>query len=293
MLKTIFEEELFLDTHVKWVTEFTDGTNLNIPTIGEMSVTARTPGSHVTLQDPTTGNYVLTGFSGYETGFAIPFEFKDDAFYTQMAVAQFVKEMAKGLMRKKESDIAHLQAQQTASNPNVIDGFDHRWVATGTSNAIALADFQKANLAFDKSFVPTGNRKAFIDPTVVYQLQQISNYVAQDVYGTNAHIAGSLSGRRAVGSVGGFTIETSNVLDSAVVETIVATAPNAGSRTSVSAYANMFVGEEAFIGAMRTTPIMKNWYDNDTQSERYWGFIRYALDLFRPESMCVVLTDVV
>jgi hypothetical protein len=290
-IKDVLQEELMLDSHVRWITEFPDGTTLNIPTLSEMTVRTYAEGAQITLDDPTTGNFTLTIDKYYQSGFKIPEKFRQDAFYVSQAESNFVGKLTRALMEQKESDIAHLQSSQTASNPNNVNSVNHRYVATGTSNAITLADLQKAKFSMDKAKVMRGNRRAFVDPSVTYQLQQISNVIQQDVYGSNAHLKEGMSGNTLVGRFAGFDLYESLFLDSALVETITATAPTAGALTSVSAFGNMFVGEEAFIGAMRALPDMKNWYDNNTRSDVYHVTTRYGIKLFRPEALIVVLSD--
>ena len=59
-VKDVLQEELMLDSHVRWITEFPDGDTLNIPTLSEMTVRNYSEGAQVTLDDPTTGNFTLT-----------------------------------------------------------------------------------------------------------------------------------------------------------------------------------------------------------------------------------------
>lgn len=290
-IKDVLQEELQLDKHVRWITDFPDGDTLNIPTLSEMTVRNYSEGATITLDDPTTGNFTLTIDKYYQAGFKIPEKFRHDAFYVNQAETNFVGKLTRALMEQKESDIANLQASQTASNPNTINSVDHRYVATGTSNVITLKDFQKAKLAMDKAKVPVGERRAYVDPTVTYQLQQISNVIQQDVYGSNAFIKEGMHGRTFVGRFAGFEMFESLLLDNAVAETITATAPNSGALTSTSAFANMFCGFEGFIGAMRAMPDMKSWYDNNTRSDVHHVTMRYGIKLYRPESLVVVLTD--
>jgi hypothetical protein len=115
--------------------------------------------------------------------------------------------------------------------------------------------------------------------------------IQQDVYGGNAHIREGMNGTAFVGRFAGFDVFESLFLDNAITETITATAPSAGALTGTSAYANMFVGEEAFIGAMRAMPDMDAWYDNNSRSDVYHVTMRYGIKLYRPESMVIVLTE--
>lgn len=290
-IKDVLQEELMLDAHVRWITEFPDGDTLHIPTFSEMTVREYSEGAQITLDDPNTGEFTLTITKYYQSGFKIPEKFRHDSFYVSQAEQNFVGKITRAILEQKESDIANLQASQTAENPNTINGVDHRFVGTYTGNGMDIADVQKAALALTKSKVSKGRRRAFVDPTVAYSLQQQDAVIRQDVYGANSVIRENMSGTTLLGRYGGFEFHESLMLDNAIAETIVATAPEAGSVAASSAYANMFVGEDAFVGAMRAMPELNSWYDNNTRSDCYHATIRYGLKLFRPEALVVVLTD--
>lgn len=289
-IKDVLQEELMLDRHIRWITEFPDGDTLNIPTFSEMTVRNYSEGAQITLDDPTTGNFTLTIDKYYQTGFKIPEKFRHDSFYVSTAESNFVSKLTRALLEQKESDVANLESGQTASDPNTINGVDHRYVGTGTAEAITLADIQKAKLALDKAKNMRGGRVCFVDPTVTYELQQVSNVIQQDVYGSNAHIKQGMNGTTFVGRFAGFDLFESLFLDLAP-ETITATAPNDGALTAGTGYANMFLGEDTFIGAMRAMPDMNSWYDENSRSDVHHVTTRYGLKLFRPESLVVVLTD--
>ncbi len=293
-IKDVLQEELNLDRQVRWITEFPDGDTLNIPTLSEMTVRNYTEGAQITLDDPTTGNFTLTINKYYQSGFKIPEKFRHDAFYVSQAESNFVSKLTRALTEQKESDIANIpQASggQTASDPNTINSVDHRYCATGTSEAMALADFQKAKLALDKAKNMRGGRAAFVDPTVTYELQQISNVIQQDVYGSNAHIRQGMNGQNFVGRFAGFDLFESLFLDNAIAETITATGIGSGAVSVTAGYANMFLGEDAFVGAMRAMPDMNSWYDENTRSDVHHVTMRYGIKMFRPESLVVILTD--
>ena len=118
-LKDVLQEELALDTHVRWITEFPDGDTLNIPTLSEMTVRNYSEGAQITLDDPMTGNFQLTIDKYYQSGFKIPEKFRDDSFYVAQAESNFVGKLSRALMEQKESDIANLQSGQTVKVENV------------------------------------------------------------------------------------------------------------------------------------------------------------------------------
>lgn len=295
-IKEVLQEQLALDMLIDWVTDFPDGDTLNIPTVSELSTSNYSEGSQITLESPTSGNFTLTIDKYYQTGFGITDKFKDDSFYVAKATEKYKAGMLRALMEQKESDIANLQASQTASDPNVINSFDHRWVAIGTSNEITLADFRKAALVLDKAKVAPSGRVAVIDPSVAYTMTGLDTVYRQDTYGSNRVTADGLS-RQNIGSYLGFNVYTSLFLDNALAETIAATAPGSGSNSSTAGIANMFCGgknsgAETFKGAMRTMPSINNWYDYNTRTEKFHTVIRYGLKLYRPESLVVVISEV-
>ena len=302
-IKEVLDVALQLDSHVRWVTDadFGDGNTLNIPTVGQLTTRDYAEGQQITLEDPTTGSFTLTISKYKQAGISIPDKFKKDSWWVNQATMIYKDEIMRALLRQKESDIATLQASQTASNPNTVNGVNHRWVSLGTSNVGSLKDFRKARLAMNKANVPGGGRMAFLDPSFTYELSETANIVGQDVYGPNKIIADGMTGPTAMEAVAdsriffsrlmGFDAYESNVLDTSLAETIVATGKEAGSKTSTSAYGNLFVGKDAFIGAIRTEPDMIEYYDGGTRSTVIHATFRYGLKLYRPESLVVVLTD--
>lgn len=302
-IKEVLDVALQMDSHVRWVTDadFGDGNTLNIPTVGQLTTRDYSEGAQITLEDPATGSFTLTISKYKQAGISIPDKFKDDSWWVNQATTIYKDEIMRALMRQKESDIATLQGDQTASNPNTINTVDHRFVSLGTSNVGSLKDFRKSRLAFNKANVPGGGRVAFLDPNFTYELSETANIIGQDVYGPNNIIKDGMEGSTAAEVVAdsrifftrmmGFDAFESNVLDSAIAETIVATGKESGSKTSTSANANLFLGKDALIGAMRTEPDMIEYYDGATRSTVIHATFRYGLKLYRPESMVVVLTD--
>ena len=289
-IKDILQEQLQLDSYINWITDFPDGDTINIPTLSEMTVRNYSDGAQIQLDNASTGNFTLTIDKYYQTGISVPDKFKDDSFYVGLINSKFVPKLIRALMEQKESDIAHLQAGQTSADPNTINGVDHRYCGTGSSGVIAIKDVNKAKLALDKAAVSKLNRRAVVDPTVSYQLQQLDTVFRQDYYGSNTVIKDGFGTTNHIGMYGGFSWYESLFLDNALTETVVATSPNSGSVALTTGIANMFIGEEAFIGAMRAAPDMKDWYDGNRRSQVYHVTTRYGIKLYRSESLVTILT---
>lgn len=283
-VKDILQEELMMDKKVRWITgDFPDGDNLHIPTLSELNVRDYAEGDEITLDDANTGEFTLAIDKYYQAGFQIFDKFKEDSFYIDTVRSNFVGKISRALAEKKELDISALQAKQTAADSNTFNGAAHRLLASGTSEVMTLADIAKAKFALDKGNVSKAGRMAVVDPATAYQLVNIDNVIRQDVYGSNAHLKDGLSGNSFIGRYLGFDFYESNMLDTYAATTDVAGA----AATNAGAY-NMFLGEEAFIGAMRCMPDIESFRVPERKADAYHATIRYGLDLFRPESLIVI-----
>ncbi len=303
-VKQVFDEAFMLRQDVKMVTaDFPKGDILHIPAMGQLSTRDYVEGSRVKTESVASTDFQLAITEYKQTGIQITDKFKDDSIYVEALTSQYKLEMIAAMSREFESAVAHLQAEQTASNPNLIEGADHRFVSVGTNNTGAVKDFSLAAFALNKAKAMSTAANAYISPEFVLELQSVANLLNQQIYGANSLLKdGGLTGkliaaaneaRILVGSIGGFNAYNCNSLDYDLAETVTATSGGKFTTGTVSAaHANLFVGREAFIGAMRTMPDVKEWRDNDHQTDVIWASFRYGLDLYRPESLVVCLTDV-
>lgn len=302
-VKQVLDEALVLRQEVSWWDgEFPNGDILHIPTMGQLTARDYSEGSQITTESVSSTDYQLTISEYKQAGIQITDKFKTDSVYVNQLVSKYKVEIVAALMRQLESDIAHLQADQTASNPNLIDGMDHRFVSVATNNVGGVEDFQLALLALSESHAMTGNASAYISPLFLYRLQGVSNLISQDVYGMNKLLAeGGIMGKMItaanetrinVGKIAGFNTFNHTVLDYNLAETITATSGTPFVTGTVSAArANMFVGRDAFVGAVRTAPAIEEFRDHKTKSDVIHAVFRYGIDLYRPESLVVCLTD--
>lgn len=282
-IKDILQEELIGDRLVRWISEFPDGDTLHIPTLSELNVRDYEEGQEVVLDDAHTGEFTLRIDKYYQSGFIVYDKFKQDSFYVNELVSNFVGKLTRALMEKKEIDVLALQGKQTAANANTINGAAHRMLASGTNEAITLKDIAKAKFALDKANVSKVGRVAVVDPAVSYQLVNIDNVIRQDVYGANANIKEGLSGTIYLGRYMGFDFFESNLLDTYAAATNI----DGSSSTKAGAY-NLFLGQDAFVGAMRAMPEIENWRVHEKKGDAYHATVRYGIDLYRPEALVVI-----
>lgn len=288
-LKTVLEDELMAKGYVNWLSEFPDGDTFTIPSIGQLPVRNYSEGNDIQYDAMDTGEFQFTISEYLSSGTYITNKAKQDGFYMQQLVAEFVPAQARAIAEHLERSVLGLQSGQTSGALNKINGADHRWVASGTNEVMQLQDFAKALHALKKANVPDVNLIAIVDPSVEYAINTLSNLVSVS---NNPRWEGIVessmaSGMRFLKNIYGFDVYTSNYLADAN-ETI-------NGRTTAAGKANLFFsaapGVLPFVGAWRQMPTVESEYNKDKQREEYVTTARYGVKLFRPENLVVVLSD--
>lgn len=288
-LKDILEDELMAKGYVNWMSEFPDGDTFTVPSIGQAVVRNYSEGSSIQYDALATGEFQFSISEYLSSATYITNKAKQDGFYMNQLVAEFVPSQARAINEHVERSILNLQSQQTASNENNINGAAHRFVASGANETMALADFAKALYALKKANVPDVNLIAIVDPSVEYAINTLSNIVSVS---NNPRWEGVIessmaSGMRFLKNIYGFDVYTSNYLADAN-ETI-------DGKTTAAGKANLFFsaapGVLPFIGAWRQMPTVESEYNKDEQREEYVTTARYGVKLYRPENLVVVLSD--
>lgn len=295
-LKDILQDELRAQGYVRWLTDFPDGDTFHIPSFGELPVQDYTENSPVVYNPLSTGNFTFTITNYKSSGTYITRKAEQDSYVRDQLVAAFVPREARAIAEVVETDILALGAAgasggQTASSTNAINSAAHRFVGTGTSEAIAVADFARALHSLKKANVPDTNLIAIVDPSVEYTINTISNLtnVSNNPMFEGIITSGIASARKFVKNIYGFDVYTSNYLAKDQNETISAI-------TTAAGVANIFMSAAdssilPFVGAWRQMPDVDEEYKKDFQRTEYVTTCRYGLKVYRPENLVVVLTD--
>jgi hypothetical protein len=295
-LKEVIKDQLDAQKWVTWLSNFPDGDQFTIPSVGEATVRDYSENQPVKYDALDTGEFPFTITEYVSSGTYITNKAKQDMFYMSQLVSKFVPKQARAIDEKVETDILALAAAgasggQTGSSTNSINGAAHRFVASGTSEAIAVADFARALFSLKKANLPDTNLIAIVDPSVEYTLNTLSNLtnVSNNPRWEGIITSGLASGRRFVKNIYGFDVYVSNYLPKSQNETI-------GGLTTAAGVANIFFSAAGpdvnpFLGAWRQLPKVDGEYNKDLQREEYVTTARYGLKVYRPENLVVVLTD--
>lgn len=293
-LKEVLKDQLQGMGYVDWLSGFPDGTTFTIPSIGDATVRNYTEDQAIQYDALDNGEFAFTIGTYLSSATYITKKARQDSFYAAKLEASFVPKQARAIQEKLETDIMALGAGgasggQTAGSTNQINGADHRFVATGTNEVMAVADFAKALYSLKKANVPDRNLIAIVDPSVEYALNTLTNLtnVSNNPRWEGIISSGIASGMRFVKNVYGFDVYTSNYLATAN-ETI-------GGKTTAAGKANLFFSADPsvlpFVGAWRQMPEVDGEYNKDFQREEYVTTARYGLKVYRPENLVVVLAD--
>lgn len=306
-LKNVLEDELTGSGYVRWLSEFNDGNQLTIPSIGVLDAHDYTEDNPVTYQSLDTGEFNFTINQYLSSATYITNKAKQDGFYMNELVSSFVPKQARAIKERLELDIwkegqpktGNPAGYQVAGAANQINNADHRRVgsATGSGSArtLGVADFAYAAYALGKANVPQENMIAIVDPSVEYMMNTITNLTN---FSNNPKWEGIVESgigksHRFVKNIFGFDVYTSNYLP------LCGTAQSGSSETintiasGANAVANLFFSASAdvlpFIGAWRQMPKVDSEYNKDFQRDEYVTTCRYGVKIYRPENLVTIL----
>lgn len=289
-IKDVLEEDMFAMKYVDMITDFPDGDTLNIPSIGAAKIQDYAEGQSVKYTAMDTGNFQFTITEYVQSGTYITNKMKQDSYYMGRLVSSFVPKQARAIAERMEADVLSVGPDnQTASNLNTINGADHRFIANGTNEVITVNDFNRARYALRKANVPMTNLVAIVDPSVEYQIGQLTTVTYDsNPYWERIVKDGASTGMKFMQNLFGFDIYVSDFLKKDVNETI-------DSKTSASGVANLFFSATndvlPFVGNVRQSPKVDSEYNKDLQREEFVTTARWGFDLFRPENLVTVITD--
>ncbi len=238
-----------------------------------------------------TGNFQFSIDQYKSSGTYITNKFKQDSFYADRLVSEFVPSQARALLTAMERRIfTTINSGQTAANSNTINGAKHRYVAGGSGQVIALEDFAKAHYALKKANVPMTNLVAIVDPSVEMEIATLANIVnvSNNPRWEGIVADGISTGMKFVKNIYGFDVYCSNYLVDNLSETIDGTAVTNG---VANHFFSAVQGLLPVVGLVRQAPVVESEYNKDKQREEYVTTCRYGFGFFRPENMVTVISD--
>lgn len=292
-LKDVLDFDLMGMKYVDMIDEFSDGTTINIPSIGQAEIDDYVEGSPVKYTAMDTGNFQFSITDYKQSGTFITNKMKQDTYYLDRLVSQFVPKQNRAIMADIEAKVMAIGPDgQTASNLNNINGAPHRFLAQGggTANTMSPQDFALAKYSLQKAAVPMTNLVAVVDPSVEYQLSTLTNLVnvSNNPRWEGIIRDGMSTGMKFLMNIYGFDVYVSHFLKSGYTETI-------SGQSTTNGVANLFFSASQdilpFVGQIRQAPRVDSEYNKDMQREEYVTTARYGFKLFRPENLVTVISE--
>jgi len=295
----MFQDDLFAMRWVRTITDFPDGVTLNMPRMGQAEVSDFQEGQAIKYNKFDTGNFTFTIDRYQYSANSMSSKFKRDSFWAAEVEAAFAPEQHRALMKSFEARVFdRANAAQTSANANLMNGFPHRLVASGSNATLAFKDFTRAELALRKMNVPCRNLVAVVAPETAAQIQAntaITGLLSPIPRWGSVSIDGLVSGFQFKFSVFGWDIYVSNYLPTNLTETISGSQPGNGSVTT-NGQVNLFFSAEPgntlpWIAAFRQMPTVFSEFNKDLQQMELLTICEYGVAVFRPENMVIILTD--
>jgi hypothetical protein len=296
----MFQDDLFAMKFVRTITDFPDGTTLNMPRMGQAETADFSEGQAIKYSKFDTGNFTFTIDQYKYSANSMSSKFKRDSFWAAEVEAAFGPEQHRALMKAFEARVFNrANAAQTASNANLINGFPHRMVASGTNATLAFKDFIRAELALRKANVPCRNLVCIMSPETAAQVQAnsaITGLLSPIPRWGAVSIDGLVSGFQFKFSVFGFDCYISNYLPTDVTETIADGGQPGPGSVSGDGQVNIFFSAEPgntlpWIAAFRQMPTVYSEFNKDLQQMEFLTICEYGVACFRPENQVIILTD--
>jgi hypothetical protein len=296
-LKDVLEEDLMAAGYVKLITEFPDGDEFKIPSIGDARTDDYVEDEAVKYRPMDTGQFQFEITEYVSSGTYITKKAEQDMYYMNQLVSSFVPKQRRAIMERYEADVfAKPEAAYTANQQGEINGAYHR-MSGGNSGRLELQDFAYAMYSLKKANVPQENMIAIVDPSVEYYINTLTNIVNVS---NNAHWEGVIetgfgTGMRFVKNIYGFDVYTSNFLpdvtDNALPERDGSTNNDFSTTAGKPSYFFSAAGDVMpIVGAWRQMPEVDSEWNKDYQRTEFLTTARWGTKLYRPENMVSIVT---
>jgi hypothetical protein len=299
-LKDILEEDLMASGYVDFITEFPDGDQFNIPSIGDLMVDDYVEDGAVKYRPLDTGEWTFTINEYLSSGTYITKKAEQDLYYSNQLISSFVPKQSRAIMEHFETSVLAKPEEilgATANGQYQINSAYHR-MSGGNSGKLEVADFAYAQYALKKANVPQNNFIAIVDPSVEYEMNTLTNLVnVSDNPRWEGIIADGIgTGMKFVKNIYGFDVYTSNFLPDITANALP---ERDGSTTndysSTAGKASYFFSAASDVlpwkAAWRQPPMVDTEWKKDFQRTEFVTTARYGVGLYRPENMVVIAHD--
>jgi hypothetical protein len=277
---------------VRDVSDFGDGTTLNVKTVGDVTLQEVAEEQPMVYSPIDTGTVTLT-ISDYKgAAWSISDVLRQDGTQIDELHAMQAKNATRALQEHYETRFLSVcNSAQTDANANNVNGFAHRIASGETNDVISLAHIQKMKLAFDKANVPSAGRILLVDPVVEATLNGLmvsANAISYNPMFEGIVNTGFSRDHQFVRNIFGFDIYTCNRLPTGNF--------GDGSQSVTGAVANiaMCVLDDQckpIMSAWRQMPTVETDRNVQLKRDQFDVVCRFGLGAQRTDSLGVIVTS--
>lgn len=297
-LKETLEEDLMAQSFVKMLTEFPDGDEFKIPSIGDARTDDYTEDTAVEYRPMDTGQFQFSITEYLSSGTYITKKAEQDMYYMNELVSSFVPKQRRAILEAWEAHVFEQpEAAYSANAQGQINSAYHR-MSGGNAGRIQLEDFAYAMYALKKANVNQTNMVAVVDPSVEYYINTLASLVsvADNPRWEGIVETGFGTGMRFIKNIYGFDVYCSNFLpdvtDNALPERDGTTTNDFSSTAGKPCYFFSAAPDVMpIIGAWRQAPEVDTEFNKDYQRTEFVTTARFGNKLYRPENMVSIVTS--
>lgn len=285
------------------VSDFQDGDTLNITTFGDVVLRDIDEDQDTPIDPLDTGRITLNISKYLGSGIYMTDKMRQDSWQAQQFDASIVPKQLRAIKERYETDLlAAGPSGQVAANPNDLNGYAHRFIASGTNNTLDMEDFIYAKLALDKANVSDMGRIAIFDPLAEASLNRLPGLITDNRMFDGIINTGFGKNMRFVRNILGFDCYISNRLprlNNETVDTsgILVPAPS-GNSTIAAGIANQFmaVGEDTespIMGAWRQMPSFEGHRNTPRRRDEFYATARWGFGLQRKQTLVTMISSAI
>ena len=282
------------------VSDFGAGTVLDIKTIGSATIQEITENEDLTYNPIDTGTVQLQITDYVGDAWYITDVLRQDSSQIEALHAARGAEATRAIQEHFETRfLSTLNAGQTPADPNDINEFSHRFLATGTNETLSEADLIDMRLSFDKANAPAGSRVGIVDPVTAAAFSKraqltanldAASAITQDLVKNGFH-----KEHQFVTEIYGWSIWTSNRLPELASGDAIDgtdTAPAEGGIANIF----MCMGDDQVKPGMiawRQPPRVENGRDRSKKRDEFDTTARWGIGVQRLDTLGVIVTNAV
>jgi hypothetical protein len=282
------------------VSDFGQGTTLNIKTVGTASIQEVEEDTPLIYNPIQTGQVTLSITDYVGNAWYVTDVLRQDGSQIETLMAMYGMENTRAINTNFETrvyEVANLA--QTDNDPNLVNGHSHRFLASGGNEQMAEGDLIDMRLAFDKANVPMAGRIAIVDPVVAATFSKLITMTSAVDHSRNPIFQNLLENGFAnehqfVMNLHGWDIWTSNLLPD------IAAGAGIDGTDSVTAAgkANIFMSilddnTKPIMAAWRQQPKVEGERNKDRQRDEFVTTARWGIGAQRIDTLGVIVTDAI